>query len=77
MLRRSRQQEAPFRERDAYERLHGQRSGDIVRVITVGKPEPAAPQNGTHNGAKNGAQNGDLTGEHLRRAFETKLDRRD
>ena len=64
LLRRSRAETAPFREDDAYERLHGERGGDIVRVVSVEK-------------AKEEAHNADLTGEHLRRAFETKLDRRD
>ena len=64
LLRRSRGETAPFREEEAYERLHGERGGDIVRVITIEK-------------AREETHDRDLTGEHLRRAFETKLDRRD
>ena len=66
LLRRARQQDTPFREREAYERLHGERSGEIVRVITVERPERPAPPEG-----------GDVTGELLRRAFEAKLAERD
>jgi hypothetical protein len=65
LLRRTRVETAPIREDEAYERLHGERSGDILRVVTLGKPpEPELEPE-------------DLTGEDLRRAFETKLDARE
>jgi hypothetical protein len=65
LLRRANREPAPFREADAYERLHGERTGEIVRV------EPAPPRKPIPH------RNGDLSGELLRRAFESKLDGRD
>jgi hypothetical protein len=65
---------APIREEEAYARSYGDRSGDLVKVTPVQRrpiepapePEPEpAPQ-----------ETGELTGELLRRAFETRLDRR-
>ena len=54
---------APIREDEAYARLHGERSGEITRVVAVErKPIPR--------------RTGDLTGELLRRAFEARLDAR-
>ena len=53
----------PIRENEAYARLHGERSGEIVRVVAVErKPIPR--------------RTGDQTGELLRRAFEARLDAR-
>jgi hypothetical protein len=58
-----RDEESPIREAEAYARSYGERSGEIVSVArTVPKPIPR--------------RTGDLTGELLRRAFETKLDAR-
>lgn len=64
LLRRRRPDAAPFREEDAYERLHGERSGDI-RVAAIEPPEPEPDVDD------------DLTGERLRRAFELRLDARE
>ncbi|HTQ47495.1 MAG TPA: hypothetical protein VMI75_32285 [Polyangiaceae bacterium] len=62
-FRTNRGQTAPIREDEAYARLHGERSGDIVSVVAVErKPIPR--------------RTGDLTGELLRRAFEARLDAR-
>ena len=63
-FRRGRRDEAsPIREADAYARSYGERSGEIVNVVRVEmKPIPR--------------RTGDMTGELLRRAFETKLDSR-
>lgn len=63
-LFRGRTQIAPIDEREAYERSYGDRSGDILRVepLAQTQPEPAPAE--------------DLTGELLRRAFETRLDAR-
>jgi hypothetical protein len=59
---------ALIREEEAYARSYGQRSGDLVKVTPLArKPvetEPIPPETG------------ELTGELLRRAFETRLDRR-
>lgn len=61
---------APIAEEEAYARSYGDRGGDLIRVSPiVPEPEPAPVL----------AQipiSGDLTGELLRRAFETRLDRR-
>jgi len=62
---RRRPEAAPFDEEDAYERLHGERSGDI-RVVEVEPPEPE-PE----------LDDAELTGESLRRAFELRLDARE
>jgi hypothetical protein len=64
LLRRRRRVAAPIREAEAYARLHGGRSGDLVRVVVVDRPQ--IPRRG-----------GDLTGELLRRAFEARLDARE
>lgn len=63
LLRRSRRQPAPIREDEAYARCHGERSGEIVRVVAVERPPTPS-------------RTGDLTGELLRRAFEARLDAR-
>jgi hypothetical protein len=64
LFRRGRRDEAaPIREADAYARSYGQRSGEIVSVARQEhKPIPR--------------RTGDMSGELLRRAFETKLDAR-
>ena len=54
---------APIDEQAAYARSYGERSGDIVRVEPLAvEPPPNVFE--------------DLTGELLRRAFETRLDAR-
>jgi hypothetical protein len=61
---RGRRDEAsPIREAEAYARSYGDRSGEIVSVVRV---EPQQIPRRT----------GDMTGELLRRAFESKLDSR-
>ena len=54
---------APIGEEEAYARSYGQRSGDILRVEPLVVEAPPSPFE-------------DLTGELLRRAFETRLDAR-
>lgn len=61
-LRRTRPEPRPLHEAEAYERCHGHRSGDLIRVVRVAPPRKRLA--------------GDLTGELLRRAFETRLDAR-
>ncbi len=64
LFRRGRRNEAsPIREEEAYARSYGNRSGEIVSVV---RQEPKRIPRRT----------GDMTGELLRRAFETKLDSR-
>ena len=64
LFRRGRRDEAaPIREADAYERSYGERSGEIVSVARQ-EPKPIP------------RRTGDMSGELLRRAFETKLDAR-
>jgi hypothetical protein len=64
LFRRGRRDEAsPIREEDAYARSYGDRSGEIVSVVRV-EPKPIP------------RRTGDMTGELLRRAFETKLNAR-
>jgi hypothetical protein len=64
LFRRGRRAEAsPIREADAYARSYGERSGEIVSVVTR---EPQRIPRRT----------GDMTGELLRRAFEARLDAR-
>jgi hypothetical protein len=64
LFRRGRRAEAaPIREADAYARSYGERSGEIVNVARV-EPKPIP------------RRTGDMTGEVLRRAFETRLDSR-
>ncbi len=64
LFRRGRRDEAaPIREADAYARSYGQRSGEIVSVARQ-EPKPIP------------RRTGDMSGELLRRAFETKLDAR-
>jgi len=64
LFRRGRRDEAsPIREADAYARSYGERSGEIVSVVRF-EPKPIP------------RRTGDMTGELLRRAFETKLDAR-
>lgn len=61
--RRGPREVSPIREEDAYARSYGERSGEIVSVVRV---EPKRIPRRT----------GDMTGELLRRAFETRLDSR-
>jgi hypothetical protein len=64
LFRRGRRDEAsPIREAEAYARSYGDRSGEIVSVARV-EPKPIP------------RRTGDMTGELLRRAFESKLDSR-
>jgi hypothetical protein len=64
LLRRRRHRPTPIHEAEAYARLHGERTGDLLRVeIAVREPIPH--------------RTGDMTGELLRRAFEAKLDARE
>lgn len=61
---RGRREEAsPIREAEAYSRSYGERSGEIVSVARQ-EPKPIP------------RRTGDMTGELLRRDFETKLDLR-
>ena len=63
-LFRRRPEPAPIDEQAAYARSYGDRTGEIVRVepLPPRQSEPLFPE--------------ELTGELLRRAFETKLDSR-
>src|SRR5207302_1862649 len=61
--RRPKREVSPIREADAYARSYGERSGEIVNVARI---EPQRIPRRT----------GDMTGELLRRAFESKLDGR-
>jgi hypothetical protein len=61
--RRQQRDVSPIREEDAYARSYGERSGEIVSVARV-EPKPIP------------RRTGDMTGELLRRAFESKLDSR-
>lgn len=61
--RRPQREATPIREADAYARSYGERSGEIVSVARI---EPQQIPRRT----------GDMTGELLRRAFESKLDAR-
>ena len=64
LFARGRRDEAsPIREADAYARSYGDRSGEIVNVVRQ-EPKPIP------------RRTGDMTGELLRRAFESKLDAR-
>jgi hypothetical protein len=54
---------APIDEHEAYARSYGDRTGDILRVEPLVVEPPPNPFE-------------DLTGELLRRAFETRLDAR-
>jgi hypothetical protein len=64
LFRRGRRTEsAPIREQEAYARSYGERSGEIVSIARI-EPKPIP------------RRTGDLTGELLRRAFETRLDAR-
>jgi hypothetical protein len=64
LFRRGRRNDtSPIREEEAYARSYGDRSGEIVSVVAQ---EPKRIPRRT----------GDMTGELLRRAFETKLDSR-
>jgi hypothetical protein len=64
LFRRGRRDEAsPIREAEAYARSYGERTGEIVNVARV-EPRPIP------------RRTGDMTGELLRRAFESKLDSR-
>jgi len=61
--RERRHDTSPIREAEAYARSYGDRSGEIVSVVRV-EPQPIP------------RRTGDMTGELLRRAFESKLDAR-
>lgn len=64
LFRRGRRDEtAPIREAEAYARSYGDRTGEIVSVARQ-EPKPIP------------RRTGDMTGELLRRAFESKLDSR-
>ncbi|HET8752238.1 MAG TPA: hypothetical protein VFM43_06885 [Gaiellaceae bacterium] len=64
LFRRGRRAEtSPIREEEAYARSYGERSGEIVSIARA-EPKPIP------------RRTGDLTGELLRRAFETRLDSR-
>jgi hypothetical protein len=64
LFRRGRRDEtSPIREADAYAHSYGERSGEIVSVARV-EPKPIP------------RRTGDMTGELLRRAFESRLDAR-
>ena len=64
LFRRGRRDEAsPIREAEADARSDGERTGEIVNVARV-EPKPIP------------RRTGDMTGELLRRAFESKLDSR-
>ena len=64
LFRRGRRDDAsPIREADAYAHSYGERSGEIVSIV---RQEPQRIPRRT----------GDMTGEVLRRAFESKLDSR-
>jgi hypothetical protein len=61
---------APIAEEEAYARSYGDRGGDLIRVsraVRIPVPAPALEEEPI---------SADLTGELLRRAFETRLDRR-
>jgi hypothetical protein len=62
LLRRSRPQFQPLTEAEAYARCHGHRGPDWVRLVVLPKKRPRFPA--------------DVTGESLRRSFESRLDRR-
>ncbi len=59
-------EDSPIGEEDAYAHSYGDRSGEILSVERIPDPEPEQIPRRT----------GDLTGELLRRAFESKLDAR-
>lgn len=63
-LFRRRPDPAPIDEQEAYARSYGDRTGEIVKIepLPPRQPDPVFPE--------------ELTGELLRRAFETKLDSR-
>ena len=63
-LRRTRPEFRPIPEEEAYARCHGDRGGDLVRVVVVERPPPRRVD-------------AELTGELLRRAFESRLDARE
>jgi hypothetical protein len=62
LLRRRRAQTRPISEADAYARCHGDRDGDLVRVVKLEPRRKKYPLA--------------VSGETLRRAFESPLDRR-
>ncbi|MGB2874187.1 MAG: hypothetical protein WBB76_01795 [Gaiellaceae bacterium] len=61
---RRRPPEAPLGERDAYERCHGRRPGE-VRIVPVPPPLPPQPRLLPR-----------LAGDYLRRCFEERLESR-
>jgi hypothetical protein len=62
LLRRGRSRTRPITEAVAYARCHGDRDADLVRVV---KLEPRRPRHPLP-----------VSGEMLRQAFESRLDRR-
>jgi hypothetical protein len=62
LLRRRRARTRPMSEAVAYARCHGDRDGDLVRVVRL---EPRRPRDPLA-----------VSGETLRRAFESRLDQR-
>ena len=66
-LRRLWEKPAPLDERACYERLHGQRDGEVrtTGVVMIARPEPRQPRLLPR-----------LSGEHLRRCFEKRLESR-
>jgi hypothetical protein len=66
-FRRRRSSLHTIAEAEAYARLHGERSEDIIRVEHVPPPAPPPPPE-----PKRATPDG-LTGEDLRKAFERRL----
>jgi hypothetical protein len=62
LLRRKRVQTRAISEAVAYARCHGDRDGDLVRVVRIEPRRPRYPL--------------PVTGETLRQAFELRLDQR-
>jgi hypothetical protein len=68
---------APIHEEEAYARSYGDRSGDLVKVRPAEpKLEPKPVELPPIEPTPIPQETGELTGELLRRAFETRLDRR-
>jgi hypothetical protein len=65
---------APIAEEEAYARSYGDRGGDLIRVSRI--VIPPKPARAPVQPPPRAQERGDLTGELLRRAFETRLDRR-
>jgi hypothetical protein len=62
LLRRRRLHTRPISEAVAYARCHGDRDADLVRVVKIEPRRPRYPLS--------------VSGETLRRAFESRLDQR-